>query len=70
MYRLLNYEHVHLISHIEDGTALALTSGGSQGMRPVPYPPKPDAVLLAAPGFNVVKESLFTSFIHINGGLL
>lgn len=34
-------------------------------MRLVPCPPKPDAVLLAAPGSNVVKENLFTSFIHI-----
>jgi hypothetical protein len=34
-------------------------------MRPVLCPPKPDAVLLAAPGSKVVKENLFTSFIHI-----
>jgi hypothetical protein len=34
-------------------------------MRPVPCPLKLDAVLLAASGSNVVKENLFTSFIHI-----
>lgn len=68
-YRLASHESPRVISHIEDGMTSTWPDGGSQGMRLVPSPPKPGAVLLAAPGSMLSRRvHLHHSFI-INGGL-